>query len=135
MKPKEVCTMLCVQFVIWFVITVLYMVVEPLRSHVPWQLGIHEYFYFILLIFKKITIFFSFLCCSKEADKIKTIEQYAFRAFADALEAVPLALAENSGLDPINTLTEIKASQVAQNNAALGVNCNDRSTNGKTFII
>ena len=84
--------------------------------------------------FKKITVFFSFLCCSKEADKIKTIEQYAFRAFADALEAVPLALAENSGLDPINTLTEIKASQVAQNNAALGVNCNDRSTNGKTFI-
>merc|ERR1712110_1049003 len=69
------------------------------------------------------------LAVSKEADKIKTIEQYAFRAFADALEAVPLALAENSGLDPINTLTEIKASQVAQNNAALGVNCNDRSTN------
>merc|ERR1711993_163602 len=63
------------------------------------------------------------------ADKIKTIEQYSFRAFADALESVPLALAENSGLDPINTLTEIKASQVAQNNAALGVNCNDRSTN------
>ena len=84
--------------------------------------------------FKKLTVSFSFLYCSKEADKIKTIEQYAFRAFADALEAVPLALAENSGLDPINTLTEIKASQVAQNNAALGVNCNDRSTNGKTFI-
>jgi len=69
------------------------------------------------------------LAVSREADKIKTIEQYAFRAFADALESVPLALAENSGLDPINTLTEIKASQVAQNNAALGVNCNDRSTN------
>jgi len=69
------------------------------------------------------------LAVSREADKIKTIEQYAFRAFADALESVPLALAENSGLDPINTLTEIKASQVAQNNPALGVNCNDRSTN------
>merc|ERR1712156_773197 len=69
------------------------------------------------------------LAVSKAADKIKTIEQYAFRAFADALESVPLALAENSGLDPINTLTEIKASQVAQNNPALGVNCNDRSTN------
>ena len=71
------------------------------------------------------------LAVSKEADKIKTIEQYAFRAFADALEAVPLALAENSGLDPIQTLTEIKASQVAQNNPALGVNCNDKTTNGK----
>merc|ERR1712029_881962 len=34
---------------------------------------------------------------SKEADNIKTIEQYAFRAFADALEQIPLALAENCG--------------------------------------
>lgn len=64
--------------------------------------------------------------------QIKSIEQYAFRAFADALEAVPLALAENSGLDPINTLTEIKANQVAKNNPALGVNCSDKSSNGKS---
>ena len=71
----------------------------------------------------------SSIAVSKEADKIKTIEQYAFRAFADALEAVPLALAENSGLDPINTLTEIKASQVKENNPALGVNCSDKGTN------
>merc|ERR1712018_19104 len=49
------------------------------------------------------------LAVSKAADKIKTIEQYAFRSFADALESVPLALAENSGLDPIKTLTQIKA--------------------------
>merc|ERR1712061_538603 len=69
------------------------------------------------------------IAVGKEADKIKSIEQYSFRAFADALEAIPLSLAENSGLDPIQTLTEIKASQVAQNNPALGVNCNDRSTN------
>lgn len=55
--------------------------------------------------------------------QIKTIEQYAFRGFADALEAVPLALAENSGLDPIGTLTEIKSKQIAENNPALGVNC------------
>merc|ERR1712226_1674758 len=58
------------------------------------------------------------LAVSKEADKIKTIEQYAFRGFADALESVPLALAENSGLDPIKTLTQIKAQQVAENNSA-----------------
>jgi len=63
------------------------------------------------------------LAVSKEADNIKTIEQYAFRAFADALEQIPLALAENSGLPPIQTLTEIKAQQVADGNAALGVNC------------
>merc|ERR1712242_569868 len=63
------------------------------------------------------------LAVSKAADKIKTIEQYAFRAFADALESVPLALAENSGLDPIKTLTQIKSRQAAENNSALGVNC------------
>jgi T-complex protein 1 subunit epsilon len=63
------------------------------------------------------------LAVSKEADNIKTIEQYAFRAFADALEVVPIALAENCGLDAIKILTEIKARQVAENNPALGVNC------------
>jgi len=69
------------------------------------------------------------IAVGKEADKIKSIEQYSFRAFADALEAIPLSLAENSGLDPIQTLTETKASQVAQNNSAIGVNCSDKNTN------
>merc|ERR1712212_29937 len=68
------------------------------------------------------------LAVSKEADNIKTIEQYAFRAFADALEAVPLALAENCGLNPIKTLTEIKAKQVSESNPALGVNCMELSS-------
>ena len=35
------------------------------------------------------------------ADKIKGVEQYAVRAFADALEEIPLTLAENSGYSPI----------------------------------
>jgi T-complex protein 1 subunit epsilon len=65
------------------------------------------------------------LAVSKEADNIKTIEQYAFRAFSDALEVVPIALAENCGLDAIRILTEIKARQVSENNPALGVNCMD----------
>merc|ERR1712179_454963 len=68
------------------------------------------------------------LAVSKEADSIKSIEQYAFRSFADALESVPLALAENCGLDPITTLTEIKAKQVAESNPALGVNCMEMGT-------
>merc|ERR1719341_2135075 len=63
------------------------------------------------------------LAVGKEADNIKTIEQYAFRAFADALEQIPLALAENCGLPPIETLTDIKSRQVSENNPALGVNC------------
>ena len=69
------------------------------------------------------------LAVSKEADKIKTIEQYAFRAFAEALESVPLALAENSGLDPIKTLTQIKARHVSEKNSALGVNCFETAEN------
>jgi len=69
------------------------------------------------------------LAVSKEADNIKTIEQYAFRAFADALEQIPLALAENCGLAPIETLTNIKSKQVSENNPALGVNCMELDSN------
>jgi len=65
------------------------------------------------------------IAVSNEAEKIKTIEQYAFRAFADALESIPLALAENCGLDPIMTLTETKARQIAEKNPAMGINCNE----------
>eukprot|EP00096_Caligus_rogercresseyi_P010568 TRINITY_DN38_c0_g2_i1.p1 TRINITY_DN38_c0_g2~~TRINITY_DN38_c0_g2_i1.p1 ORF type:complete len:540 (-),score=190.40 TRINITY_DN38_c0_g2_i1:1192-2811(-) len=65
----------------------------------------------------------------KEADKIKTIEQYAFRAFADALECIPIALAENCGMDPIVTLTEVKSKQISENNPALGINCMDADCN------
>merc|ERR1712186_290804 len=68
------------------------------------------------------------LAVGKEADKIKSIEQYSFRAFADALESVPLSLAENCGLAPIQTLSEIKSRQVTENNPALGVNCMEMGT-------
>merc|ERR1712012_1475966 len=60
------------------------------------------------------------IAIAEAADKTATIEQYAMRAYSDALESVPLALAENCGLDPINTLTEI--------NPALGVNCMEMGT-------
>ena len=38
--------------------------------------------------------------------------QYAIRAFADALDSVPMALAENSGLQPIETLSAVKSQQI-----------------------
>ena len=66
--------------------------------------------------------------------QIKTIEQYAFRAFSEALESVPLALAQNSGLDPIKTLTEVKSKQVKENNSALGVDCNGEGQYGNISI-
>jgi len=60
----------------------------------------------------------------KHADEISTIEQYAMRSFASALESVPLALAENSGLSPIETLADVQSRQVKENNFRLGVDCN-----------
>jgi len=71
----------------------------------------------------------SSLAISAAADLIPSIEQYAVRAFADALDAIPLALAENSGLPPIETLSQIKAKQLRDNNPNLGVDCNQVGTN------
>ncbi|CAG7941118.1 unnamed protein product [Penicillium salamii] len=63
------------------------------------------------------------------AAKSPGIEQYAMRAFADALDAVPLALSENSGLSPIETLASIKSRQVKEKNTRLGVDCMMTGTN------
>jgi len=69
------------------------------------------------------------LAVSAEADKIASLEQYAMHAFADALENIPNALAENSGLSPIETTSKVKAMQVAENNPRLGVDCVNAGTN------
>eukprot|EP00823_Brevimastigomonas_motovehiculus_P002242 TRINITY_DN1402_c0_g1_i1.p1 TRINITY_DN1402_c0_g1~~TRINITY_DN1402_c0_g1_i1.p1 ORF type:complete len:553 (-),score=143.70 TRINITY_DN1402_c0_g1_i1:310-1935(-) len=63
-----------------------------------------------------------------ESFKESAIEQYAMRSFADALESIPLALAENSGLSPIDTVSEVKAAQLKQDNPALGVDCLQKGT-------
>ncbi|CAE6461914.1 unnamed protein product [Rhizoctonia solani] len=64
---------------------------------------------------------------AKAADDIPSIEQYAMRAFASALDAVPLALAENSGLSPIETLAEVKSRQINDNIHTYGIDCNHRN--------
>jgi T-complex protein 1 subunit epsilon len=69
------------------------------------------------------------LAVEAAADSVPGVEQYAMRAFADALEAVPLALAENSGLPPIETVASVKALQVLQGNPRLGIDCKGESTN------
>lgn len=70
------------------------------------------------------------LAVSEEADKITSLEQYSFRAFADALESIPLALAENSGLSPIETVAEVKARQLKEKKPHLGIDCVLSGTNG-----
>ncbi|XP_054721128.1 T-complex protein 1 subunit epsilon-like [Uloborus diversus] len=69
------------------------------------------------------------LVVSEQADKIASMEQYAFRAFADALESVPLALAENSGLNPMLEVTSLKTRQIKEKNPWLGVDCMGKGTN------
>ncbi|CAJ0596983.1 unnamed protein product [Cylicocyclus nassatus] len=66
---------------------------------------------------------------AKEADKIEGVEQYAFRAFADALEAIPMALAENSGLNPIDAITDLKAKQIKTGESYLGIDALFKGTN------
>lgn len=52
------------------------------------------------------------------------------RAFADALDCVPMALAQNSGLSPIETLASIKSRQVMEKNTRLGVDCMQTGSSG-----
>jgi len=63
------------------------------------------------------------IAIAEEADKVGGIEQYAIRAFADALDDIPMALAENSGLQPITLLSTVKARQLEEKNPFIGVNC------------
>jgi thermosome len=48
------------------------------------------------------------------SQKLSGKEQLAVQAFADALEIIPLSLAENAGMDPIDSLMEIRAKHQAK---------------------
>lgn len=61
------------------------------------------------------------IAVSEMADEVAGIEQYAIRAFADALDDVPMALAENSGMQPITMLSNVRARQIAEKNPHLGI--------------
>uniref|UniRef100_A0A6U9Z0S4 T-complex protein 1 subunit epsilon n=1 Tax=Pseudo-nitzschia australis TaxID=44445 RepID=A0A6U9Z0S4_9STRA len=61
------------------------------------------------------------LAIKKHADTVTGVDQYAIRAFADALDDVPLALAENAGLAPIEEVTAIKSRQVKEGNPTIGL--------------
>eukprot|EP00591_Stephanopyxis_turris_P002479 CAMPEP_0195513858 /NCGR_PEP_ID=MMETSP0794_2-20130614/5416_1 /TAXON_ID=515487 /ORGANISM="Stephanopyxis turris, Strain CCMP 815" /LENGTH=545 /DNA_ID=CAMNT_0040641971 /DNA_START=115 /DNA_END=1752 /DNA_ORIENTATION=- len=61
------------------------------------------------------------LAVSKHADTVTGVDQYAIRAFADALDDVPLALAENSGLSPIEEVAAAKSRQLKEGNHFIGI--------------
>jgi T-complex protein 1 subunit delta len=58
---------------------------------------------------------------SEYANTLTGMEQYCFRAFAEALEVIPYTLAENAGLNPIATVTELR-NRHAQNEYTAGIN-------------
>ena len=55
------------------------------------------------------------------AQGLAGVEQYCFRAFADALEIIPFTLAENAGLNPIATVTELR-NRHSQGEKTSGIN-------------
>lgn len=65
----------------------------------------------------------------EQADKIASIEQYAVRAFGKALDAIPIALSQNSGMAPFATLADVKSKQNETGNFRLGIDCMRRGTN------
>jgi len=62
------------------------------------------------------------------AAKVGGREQLAVTAFAEALEAIPVAIAHNAGFDPIDIMVELRAKHNAAANVWYGVNV----TTGKT---
>jgi len=68
------------------------------------------------------------LAVQEFADTVTGVDQYAIRGFADALEDIPLALAENSGHSPIEEVAAAKARQVKDTSPVIGLGV-DREAN------
>ena len=68
------------------------------------------------------------LSVAEKADKTASIDQYAIRAFSEALDVIPISLAENSGYNGIEYLANLKAKQIQENNPCLGVDCSKNGT-------
>ena len=81
----------------------------------------------ILLKFGFKTINFSFaetelfLKLNEYANTLVGADAYCFKAFAEALEVIPYTLAENAGLNPIATVTELR-NKHAQGEVNSGIN-------------
>ncbi|MBS7610202.1 TCP-1/cpn60 chaperonin family protein [Candidatus Bathyarchaeota archaeon] len=58
----------------------------------------------------------------KYAAQLGGREQIAVEAFAEALEAIPSALAENAGLDPLDIIVALRAAHEKPDGVSMGVN-------------
>jgi archaeal chaperonin len=58
----------------------------------------------------------------KYANKVGGREQLAIEAFADAMEVIPRALAENAGLEPIDMLVELRQAHDKEDGKHMGIN-------------
>ncbi|CCF76157.2 T-complex protein 1 subunit epsilon [Babesia microti strain RI] len=59
------------------------------------------------------------------ADEFYTVYQHAIRGFAESLLALPLALADNSGLDAYASVNKAKAKQLLEQNENIGIDCHN----------
>jgi len=59
------------------------------------------------------------------ADKLSGREQLAAQKFAEALESIPLALAINAGMDPIDAQVEFRAKHATENGKWFGIEAAD----------
>jgi T-complex protein 1 subunit epsilon len=68
------------------------------------------------------------LAIHEAADSEETLDQYSMRAYATALDTIPMALAENSGLSAMSSLAEVKSKQQAEKNPWHGIDCMQNGT-------
>jgi len=68
------------------------------------------------------------LAVHKLADSVPTIDQYAIRGFADALDIIPTALAESVGMPPLQVVADMKALQEKTGRAGHGVDVLNKGT-------
>ena len=61
----------------------------------------------------------------KWADKLSGREQLAAQKFAEALESIPIALALNAGMDPIDAQVEFRAKHATENGKWFGIEASD----------
>lgn len=62
-----------------------------------------------------------YLKLTDHANTLVGADAYCFKAFAEALEVIPYTLAENAGLNPIATVTELR-NRHAQGETMAGIN-------------